>query len=740
MSTVFALLPLVMISAQPSPPAVVLPRQAVAQGWTLDRLQRAYGRMCAPPLDDLDFAMSDVNFKLARRFTEYSGDISGRLLQALISAGAAIGQDSVMVGQMMSLMGTYQKPDGHFGADQDLVAGIQGNRDMPILWGNSRLLLAFTLRYERTKDVEALKLARGIGDYIVGTRPYLGKPENLKLNGVYAAGYTTCYPALIEGMARLAEVSGDNRYLDEARHIARVALQDTSFDKHHSHGRLAAYRGMLEIDRIGKTSEFLSAVSAGVAKVNADLILPTGGVTEVFDRDYIMDEGCSEVDWIMTNVLLWRATGETAYLDTAEFALRNHLLATQFSNGGFGHHGLSAIKFGGKTWPAGGIGNAGAESYWCCAQHGTQMLGDLTRWAVASDGESVYITFLVEAQATVMVKQRPVKVRVRENKPGLWEIQITAEMAGPVAMKLRVPKWQKGLKLDGRSMEGQQGWLTQSVTVATTAKLTVQFADKVTLLRPFDMKAANEMPARIAVGADMYCLPDAFVPDGFLPVDSLPTVWMVSNRSFDGEIPVVVQGGAGAAERIRTRLVPMMNRPAGACVYLFDVKSIKPEALDAVQEYLPRTVPLEVLFACGGESELFINGKSVGNKPPWDGLGRFEMWLDRKLVDVAIKVPSDSGKPSLMAVVNVDGHTQATDTTHWAAVRCPMTLPADGLTDGSLDRVQPAKMTDLGGLGDGPRKLIHAEFTGRGARWICPGAADATGKQCWLFRCIIKAD
>ena len=50
-----------------------------------------------------------------------------------------------------------------------------------------------------------------------------------------------------------------------------------------------------------------------------------------------------------------------SYLTEAQAnALRNHLLATQFPNGGFGHHTLRALKLGGKTWPGGGIsGRAG---------------------------------------------------------------------------------------------------------------------------------------------------------------------------------------------------------------------------------------------------------------------------------------------------------------------------------------------------------------------------------------------
>ena len=47
------------------------------------RFEMAHDRLCSPPLDDLDFVMSDVNFKLTRQFTEYSGDFASQMLAFL---------------------------------------------------------------------------------------------------------------------------------------------------------------------------------------------------------------------------------------------------------------------------------------------------------------------------------------------------------------------------------------------------------------------------------------------------------------------------------------------------------------------------------------------------------------------------------------------------------------------------------------------------------------------------------
>lgn len=63
-----------------APVQVNVPQQVTALGQTRVRLNRAYQRLCAPPLDNLDFVLADVSLQMTRRFTNYSGDISGRMI------------------------------------------------------------------------------------------------------------------------------------------------------------------------------------------------------------------------------------------------------------------------------------------------------------------------------------------------------------------------------------------------------------------------------------------------------------------------------------------------------------------------------------------------------------------------------------------------------------------------------------------------------------------------------------
>ena len=235
---------IVLAASNNSQPSVQFAADLKVQGATAQRLGRAYDRITSPPLSDPVFTLSDVSFDLTRRFIEYSGDISGRTFFALEDAAPLLGRKPEIMSALIAGFAKYQKPDGHFGADQQLDKQINQERDMPILWGNGRLLFALARYCQDHQDPKVLAMARKLGDYMCSTHKYYGKEENFKaVGGVYASGFTTCYPSMIDGLVALADVTGDKKYADEARFIAKLSLLDDSFDKHHSHGRFTTYRG-----------------------------------------------------------------------------------------------------------------------------------------------------------------------------------------------------------------------------------------------------------------------------------------------------------------------------------------------------------------------------------------------------------------------------------------------------------------------------------------------------------------
>jgi hypothetical protein len=702
----------------------------VALGETKARLAEAYERLCSPPLDDLDFVLADVRLDLTRRFTEYSGDISGRMLGALQLAGPILGRTSPMVEPLAAAFPAAQQPDGHFGCDQDLHQ-LDQRRDMPILWGNGRLLLAMAERLREKKDPELLAAAKKLGDYVISTRKVYGKRENFeKVGGHFASGFTTCYPSLVDGMAALGEVTGDQRFSDEARFIAHLSLIDDSFEKRHSHGRLSAFRGMLDLDRNLDRPEFVPLVAAKVRMITDKLMLPIGGITEQFDRDDGRDEGCSVADWIRINFFLWEETGDLRFLDNAEHALRNHLAANQQRNGGFGHRFWGALKHGGNEYPGARLRGFGTEAYWCCSMHGTQVLADAARWSILAAGGDIIVTWLGEAKSELKINDRTVTVTATRLSPSAWTLSFDAADGDHV--RLRVPGWAGSIKIDGHEREVKNGWATLVADGATSWK--VEFPGDIQLRGPYGDAVVPGQPVRVFAAGELYCLPESEIIDGLIGPDDVPQLVMAPKQPDRSKLQVVIVTDGQRTQR--ATLVPVARRPWGGNRLLFDVRRIGPREFRQLQESAqpasdPGT-PLELNVGCDGLAEVYLNGREVTHTRSWVENPSFEAFSNKEANILALKVLGDKPQPGVIATLRAGGHPHVTGKGKWSAVPCGAEPDKQWLTDPGKGVEKAVEISDLGGFGVAPWKQMPAGYAGSGARWIWP--KPSVPKQWWLLR------
>lgn len=427
------------------PPALPAPAQCAPKGDLAARLDRALARLKQPPFTQ-PFILSDVSFAEKRIFTEYSGDISGRILGVsgteLLCGRAPTWAPADLIRELPK----YQNADGHFGRPQDLAKGVDGNRDMPILWGNGRILIGLLEVYQATKDPQALEIARKLGDYYVNSDALLDKPELVDRFGTYAAGYATCYFSGLEGLVALSRATGDKRYLTQAERMADLMartfrLSETKDQRLHSHGRLCAHRGLLDLYEATGDRQYLDLVEQELRIFATRYLLPTGGITEQTTRSDPRDEGCTEADWLRNNFRLWRLTGDDSYLDLAEAMLVNELAVNQFPNGGFGHHNaiLTGGRFDGYIAPG---GNGNAEAYWCCSEHGPRALLEVARNAVAVCGSDVFVNLYEPVEVNLAVAGTPVRLAI-EPQPEGQHAAVAVHCDKPVrfALHLRTPAW-----------------------------------------------------------------------------------------------------------------------------------------------------------------------------------------------------------------------------------------------------------------------------------------------------------
>jgi len=307
--------------------------QAHFTGILGDSLDRAVRRLRSHPYSPM-FVRSDVSFEMPRIFNAYSGDISGRHIE-FFSIYGQMGYGTEGLREVVQQVLKFQRPEGYFG-----VAGFDKtnltHKETKIFWGNGRLLIGLLEYYRLSKDHSALDAAKRLGDFLFscGVHEPTSAIGQAVARDTYSAGFATTFCSCIEGVVRLFEETHDGRYATLAKGMADL-LPD-SFEGFHSHGRMTALRGMVDLAVATQDQAMLERVLGQWQTIHDEHVIVLGGVRECFGYRCKRDEGCSVADWAMLSLKLLAVTGEAKFLAAAERCLFNHLLRVRARAAGLG--------------------------------------------------------------------------------------------------------------------------------------------------------------------------------------------------------------------------------------------------------------------------------------------------------------------------------------------------------------------------------------------------------------------
>lgn len=539
-------------------------------------------RMAEPPLDSPDFILADLSQKQQRRYTDYSGDISGRWIGAAAFLAPLYPKPFAAFPAIMNEIPTYQKADGHFGVDQDLPHASH-DRDMAILWGNGRLLIGLIEVYDRNHDPKVLETAKKIGDYFIATDAVFNTPESLiRKPGGYNVNCETYSLSVIEGLVALGRATNDDRYLDQAKRTAKLAMTVKDFDGIHSHGRLCAARGIADLYAVTNDKHWLTAAERDWQIFMKKHRLPTGGVKEVLEPSCDRDEGCAECDWLRFNLSLSRLTGQGQYLDEAERCLKNHFLANQYPNGGGSHRTFHQIDGQPVAFRP-----QSEEAWWCCSEHWARATVDIARFAVTSSDQGPCINLMIDCEGTIAGPGGKWKTKLHETENGL-HITLESPVSTKATVQIHRPAWAK----DGATIkkptalalrETPDAWLLdgvwngpQEITVQlpTTLRSEAAPGNAGVLLRGYDLLAAHRVPA------------NAWLLDS--PPSVRPVVlWAATLPTKDGRVVVPaslnVDANANQPEQWKLlELAPLrsvVGQPHDAAWFSFQLRTATPEQI-----------------------------------------------------------------------------------------------------------------------------------------------------------------
>ena len=394
-------------------------------------LRRVLSGTC--PAYTQEFLLADVRPTPERRFTEYSGDLSGRYVGALATAARVYHTSLPGLDSLVERIVALQKPDGYFGSDFHYEKPT--DQDLALLWGNGRLLVGL-LEYYRYKPSESVLTAcTRLGNFLVRISPLmLSKDIRNEFGAAHFASSYICWTQQTEGLANLYLVTQDARYKTLTEEIA-VVIERRPGD--HVHGYLTSLRGVMDLYQMTSDTRLLRQCEVAWQDVvqSPDLLI-TGGVPEGWSPNKHRTEGCAEADWLRLNLSLWRVTGDPKYLVMAERTTFNELAFNQFDTGDFGHRVLSDTGF---------LGDGAVRAWWCCTLHGLRYFPDIQSSAFRSADGALWYDLPIDSHIETTSLSAAATSSLAKN--GTIRITITSGGETPASLRIRKPEWAKALTI-----------------------------------------------------------------------------------------------------------------------------------------------------------------------------------------------------------------------------------------------------------------------------------------------------
>ena len=368
----------------------------------------------------------ELKFRLTQnmqRLSSCPGEVDGKTILGLVSDAYALRQASPQLLDMISRVPSHLNSLGYIGSESGEMMDEQQ------LSENGWMLRGLCAYYDMSSDAKALDWIKSISEnlFVKGKGLYdsgmdglieayrlVGTPEmkeviekmlarflDKDLVAIQApthASLTAC-----RGLVRFAEITGDKRWIDEARQRWETYKQYGMTENYACYNRFGMYDSC--------------------------------------------SDPCASVDSYILALKLWQHTGETGYLRDAQLIYYNALCHEQRENGGFGSDSCPGLASGPDLFVE-------TDEVPCCTMKGAEGLATSESYTCLRDGNTFYITCFRQAKITVdgfgmeMVTDYPLE--------GFMNFIVTENNLGKdVRLKFYIPDWIKPgtLRIGGKEYQ-----------------------------------------------------------------------------------------------------------------------------------------------------------------------------------------------------------------------------------------------------------------------------------------------
>jgi DUF1680 family protein len=194
-------------------------------------------------------------------------------------------------------------------------------------------------------------------------------------------------------------------------------------------------------ERTGNMEQLKFVTDRYAELINSPEYMVFGGVPEYFGEvggsEDFRDEGCSEADFIMLSLNLWKTTGKTDYLEKSERCLINHLFANQYQTGDFGHRIIDqGIGLG--------LDEEVARSWWCCNFHALRAMHETNEIIFTRKDNTIQFNLFLDGEYS----DNELQLTAEQAKNNSNQFKIRVIKAGINSrLAIRIPSWARKVEL-----------------------------------------------------------------------------------------------------------------------------------------------------------------------------------------------------------------------------------------------------------------------------------------------------